>query len=164
MNNPAPQGYQSQAPATPPTGPAGGAPTRSAGRTMLATVIAVVVVTGAISAWLLMGKSYDTSTPRGAAEQFAAAVNDRNYDQVNELSCSRLTRGMGESGSSALGDDLLGKVTLEVQDAKETGNREGEATFKVNSPMGATTFRSQMRQDESNERWQVCPDLNSIGG
>lgn len=168
MNQPAPQGYQ---PTPPPVatdqGRRGGqVPTRSASRALLATIIGVVVVTGGISAWLLMGKSYDTSTARGAAEQFAAAVNDRNYDQLNELSCNRLTRQLDDSGSGSgsPADSMLGKVTLEVKDVKETGEREGEATFTVNTPMGATTFKSDMRQDENSQRWQLCPDLDNVGG
>ncbi len=127
------------------------APTRSNSSVLIATVIAVLVIGGGLSGWLLAGHDYDKSTAQGAAAAFVDAVNSHNVDAAKELVCSQVA----ESISGAQSVASVG--TLKLDAVSEHGDR-ATAKLELVTNIGNQSLSVPMEKDSQNGRWQLCPE------
>jgi hypothetical protein len=146
-------------------GPAGGpgeppiagmgtkAPTRSNSAVLTAVLVAVLVIGGGLSAWLLSTPSYDRTTARGAAEAFAEAINSRNIDAAKELVCSQDRYQMNNAGGEM--SQVLSFATLKVNGV-EASQDKGTARFEVIANLGSRETMVPMQRDSDSGRWEVC--------
>lgn len=153
-----PPSQQQQYSAGPPTGtmvgsgrPLGApAPTRSNSSVLLATVIAVLVIGGGLSGWLLAGHTYDKSTAQGAAAAFVDAVNSHNVDAAKELVCSQaLDSVSGAQSVSSVG-------TLKLDSVSAQGD-QATAKLELVTNIGNQSLSVPMNKDSQSGRWQLCP-------
>jgi hypothetical protein len=122
---------------------------------LLITVLAVVLVGGGLSAWLLSAPSYDRATARGTAEAFADALNSSNVDAAKELLCSTDRRGFGQSTAGALGSV---NVTLDRVDADSD---KGTAVFTMSANVAGASIGSQdvtipLQRTGDDGQWEIC--------
>lgn len=148
------QGYASGLPVGtiggPPVSRGAQAPTRSNSSVLIATVIAVLVIGGGLSGWLLAGHSYDKSTAQGAAEAFVDAVNSRNLDAAKQLLCGQAADSISRAESvTSLGTLKLDSVNAQADQAT--------AKFELVTNIGSQSLSVPMDKDSSNGRWQLCP-------
>lgn len=147
-----------------PAGPGGAttalrpsqAPTRSNRAVIVTILIVVLAIGGGLSAWLLSTPSFDRSTPRGAAEAFASAVNNRDFDAIDQLVCSE-DRYEVRPGSEVV--QLLSQVTLQlngVESEGDTGTADYTATVIIG---GGLSAKAPLQRDDGSGLWTVClPD------
>lgn len=134
-----------------PTGLGAPAPTRSNSSVLIATILAVLVIGGGLSAWLLSSPSYDRTTAQGAAEAFADAVNSRSIDAAKSLVCSSDRYGMN-GGSTT---QLLSLATLKVNGVESSGDK-GTARFEIVTNLGTEEQNIPLQRDDESGQWEVC--------
>lgn len=129
------------------------APTRS-NRTVVVTIlIAVLVIGGGASAWLLSTPSVDRSTPRGAAEAFVAAVNDRDVNALQQVICSD-NRSDLRAGNGVV--QFLSQITLRLNGVESSGN-SGTADFTATAIIGDVgSAKAALERDADSGLWTVC--------
>lgn len=126
------------------------APTRSNRAVIVTILIAVLVIGGGASAWLLSTPSADRSTPRGAAEAFASAVNNRDFDALDQVVCR------GDRSDLRQISELLSQVTVQVTGVKSEGD-EGTAQFAVTAIFGGgQSVEAPLQRDNTSGLWTVC--------
>ncbi|MDQ2847290.1 MAG: hypothetical protein M3Y77_13285 [Actinomycetota bacterium] len=127
------------------------APTRSNTSVLIAIVIAVLVIGGGLSGWLLAGHTYDKSTAQGAAAAFVDAVNSHNVDAVKELVCSQAQDSIsGAQSVSSIG-------TLKLDSVSEQGD-QATAKLELVTNIGNQSLSVPMDKNSQNGRWQLCPE------
>jgi len=129
------------------------APTRSNSAVVIAVLVAVLVIGGGLSAWLLSTPSYDRTTARGAAEAFAEAINSRNIDAAKELVCNRDRYAMDDAKGEM--SQVLSFATLKVNGVEASEN-EGTARFEVVANLGSRETTVPMERVTDSGRWVVC--------
>jgi hypothetical protein len=131
------------------------APTRSNSRVVAITVIVVLVIGGALTAWLLSAPSYDRTTAKGTAAAFAEAVNSRNIDAAQDLMCSRDRRDFGSSEFTSVGGITL---TLNGVDAGEDKGIAHYALSASVSGMSAGQHDLDLRLSRTGDdgQWEIC--------
>jgi len=134
-----------------PTGLGAPAPTRSNSSVLIATILAVLVIGGGLSAWLLSSPSYDRTTAKGAAEAFADAVNSRSIDAAKTLVCSQDRYAMNGSSTT----QLLSLATLKVNGVESAGNK-GTARFEIVTNLGTDERNIPLQRDVDSGQWEVC--------
>lgn len=137
------------------------APTRSNSRVVILTMVVVLVIGGALSAWLLSSPSYDRSTAAGTAEAFAAAVNSGNIDGTKDMLCPQDRRAFG---SSPMGS--IGGLTLTLNGV-ETNERTATAHFAASASVAGMSTGTQnldlpMSRDGADGLWEIC-GINRAG-
>lgn len=132
------------------------APTRSNRSVIVTIVIAVIVIGGGLSAWLLSTPTFDRSTPRGAAEAFASAVKNRDFDAIDQLVCSE-DRYEVRPGSQIV--EVLSQVTLQLNGVDSDGDT-GTASYTATVIIGAgLPVDAPLQREEDSGLWSVClPD------
>lgn len=129
------------------------APTRSNRAVIVTILIAVLVIGGGASAWLLSTPSVDRSTPRGAAEAFASAVNNRDFDALDRVICSDNRFDVRPGGQIV---QVLSQITLRLDDVTSEGN-QGTADYTATAIIGATaTVKAPLERDTDSGLWTVC--------
>lgn len=147
-------GSDYRGPGQPPAaGPGSKAPTRSNSAVVIAVLVAVLVIGGGLSAWLLSTPSYDRTTARGAAEAFAEAINSRNIDAAKELVCSQDRYAMNNAEGQMR--QVLSFATLKVNGVQASGDK-GTARFQVIANVGSRETTVPMDRDSDSGRWEVC--------
>lgn len=132
------------------------APTRSNRGVIIGILIAVLVIGGGASAWLLSSPTADRSTARGAAEAFVSAVNNRDINAIEQVVCSK-DRSAVRNRTGVAG--ALSQITLRLNSVESSGDR-GTAEFTATAIIGDVgSSKAPLKRDRDSGLWTVCiPD------
>lgn len=130
-------------------------PTRSNTSVWVSCLVAVVLIGGGLSAWLLTSPSYNRSTAQGTAEAFAAALNSGDVDAAKGLVC-----GQDQGSFSQTTAGALGSVSATLDTVTENGDH-ASAKFQLSANLAGTTFGRRavtipLERSGNGGAWEVC--------
>lgn len=118
---------------------------------LIGVVAAVVLVVGGGITWLLLSKnSKDTDTAEGAANALVAALNDRDVDAWNDLTCDTMHVTVAEMGEL----DEKAHPTASVASVETFNETGATATLTLTDGTKTETETFEMTKDERG--WTAC--------